>query len=264
MIRNVFFSIVLLTIVSCKTNKVPIQISSETESTPAYKEQMENLEQMIYFRATGNEPFWSLKISDNNIVFASLNAGFESFNAPFVAPIRAMDANVKMYRVATESGNMNIEIRQEECINSMSGAISPYVVKIEITKGKTDNSIVFNGCGTYITDAKLHDIWVLEKMNGENVTRTKFKREFPRIEINATTNKFFGFGGCNTMNGSLFFEKGLLRFTNIASTMMACEPQNRESEFLTSLQSTTSYSVENMKLTLKNQSGIELIFKKVD
>ena len=264
MIKKGLFSILLLLIISCNTTAPVIKVDSKTESTSDYKLQMENLEQGIYFRATGNEPEWSLKISEKAIFFTSMKPGFESYNSSHVEPVRAMDANLKRYRVETETGTMSIQIQQQECINIMSGDKFPYSVRIELTKGKSDQVVTFNGCGTYITDSKLHDIWALEKMNGENVNRTKFKGEFPNIEINSTTNQFHGFGGCNRISGSIFFEKGLLRFTNMISTLMACEPLNRESEFLTSLQSTTSYSVENMKLTLRNQSGIELVFKKVD
>lgn len=66
------------------------------------------------------------------------------------------------------------------------------------------------------------------------------------------------------MNGTIFFERGLLRFTNIITTRMACPRNNKESEFLKALQNTITYKVENMKLMLSNPSGEKLVFKKVD
>lgn len=249
---------------SCKSVKEQPKTIPETDPTPAYKQQMENLEQGIYFRATGNEPFWGLKLTESEIQFTSLKPGFESFNAPVVIPERAMDVNAKMYRVITAFGKMNVEIRQQSCTDNMSGIESPYVVTVNISKTGNTDFTAFNGCGAYITDSRLHDIWVLEKLNGVKVATTDFNREFPNLEINATTNQFMGFAGCNRMGGSIFFEKGLLRFSKIVTTEMACGSENKENEFLTALQSTTSYSVENLKLTLKNQSGVELVFKKVD
>jgi len=255
--KIIIFGIFLLSINSCTS-------ISKTEPTFAYKQQMENLEQEIYFRAVGNEPEWSLKISKNKIEFTSLKLGFETFVGPHVNPIRAMDANVKMYRVATESGTMNIQIQQLECINTMSGDIAPYSVRIEIAKGKADAITTFNGCGSYNADPRLHDIWVLEKMNGRKVSLADFDTEVPNFEINTNTNQFMGFAGCNRMNGFVFFEYELLRFANTITTRMACRPNNKENEFLKALQSTTSYTIENLRLTLKNQSGVELVFKKVD
>jgi heat shock protein HslJ len=256
------FLIIISVIISCKTSGTTQKEVDKTKSTPAYQQQMENLELGIYFRASGNEPECSLKISEKTIEFTSLKPGFESFKSVHVEPIRAMDANVKMYRVATESGSMIIQIMQQECVNTMSGEKSSYSVRIEITQN--NNSTNFSGCGNYITDPRLHDIWVLEKLNGKIVNATDFIKELPNLEINSSTNNFLGFAGCNRMNGTIFFERGLLRFTNIITTRMACPGNNKESEFLKVLQSSTSYKVENNRLLLSNPSGEKLVFKKVD
>jgi heat shock protein HslJ len=249
-------------IVSCKTSATAQKEVVKTEPASAYLQQIENLENGIYFRGTGNEPEWSLKISEKTIEFTSLKPSFESFKSVHVEPIRAMDANVKMYRIATESGTMNLQIMQQECVNTMSGEKFPYSVRIEIVKN--NNSTNFSGCGSYITDSRLHDIWVLEKLNGKTVSASDFMKELPNLEINSATNNFLGFAGCNRMNGTIFFERGLLRFTNIITTRMACPGNNKESEFLKALQSTTSYKVENMRLILTNPSGEKLVCKKVD
>jgi heat shock protein HslJ len=256
------FLVIISMIISCKSSQTAHKGVSKTEPTPAYKEEMENLDQGIYFRANGNEPEWSLKISKKTIEFTSLKPGFESFKSVHVEPLRALDANVKMYRITNESGEMNIQIMQQECVNTMSGEKAPYSVGIEIVK--KSNSTNFSGCGNYITDPRLHDIWVLEKLNGKTVTVTDFIKELPNLEINSAHTTFMGFAGCNRMNGVLFFERGLLRFTNIITTRMACPGNNKESEFLKALQSTTSYKVENRRLTLSNSSGENLVFKKVD
>nr|WP_315152115.1 META domain-containing protein [uncultured Flavobacterium sp.] len=258
------FLFVIVLFLGCKTAiNAPVDTSLNTKPTKAYQEQIENMEQGIYFRAMGNEPEWSLKISATRIEFTSLLPDFKSFTAPHIDPIRAMDANVKTYRLTTSTGTAAITIEQQKCTNTMSGQELPYTVRIEMTNN-ANTSKTFSGCGYYVIDARLHDIWVLEKMNGENVSLNKFAKQLPYIEINSTNGTFMGYAGCNRMNGKLFFEKGLLRFTNISTTEMACEPQNRESELLHSLQSSTTYQVLNMRLTLTNPSGIELVFKKVD
>jgi heat shock protein HslJ/uncharacterized membrane protein len=255
---------IVLFIASCKSSATAPKEAVQTEPTFAYKQQMENLEKGIYFIGNGNEPDWSLKISDKTIEFSSLKPGFEVLSGDYVEPIRAMDANVKMYRVATAKGTMSIQIQQQECVNKMSGDKSAYTVRIEIVKVNSDNATNFNGCGNYITDLRLHDIWVLEKLNGETLRLINFNKELPNLEINSSTNQFMGFAGCNHMNGTIFFEKGLLRFANVVTTRMACGENNKENDFLKALQSTTRYNVENMRLTLTNQSGVEIVFKKVD
>lgn len=249
---------------SCKAPITTIAVTlAKEQPTQLYQDQKENLEQGIYFRAMGNEPEWSLKISATEIAFTSLLPDFKSFTAPHIDPIRAMDANVKTYRLTTSAGTAAITIEQQKCANTMSGQELPYTVRVEMTNN-SNTSKTFSGCGYYVIDARLHDIWVLEKMNGENVSLNKFAKQLPYIEINSTNGTFMGYAGCNRMNGTVFFEKGILRFIKISTTEMACDSKNRESELLHSLQSSTAYQISNMRLTLTNPSGIELVFKKVD
>lgn len=252
---------IFLILLGCKTT---VTTPTEVVKVPylAYQQQKENLEKGIYFRGNGNEPDWNLKISEKAIEFTSLIPGFETLTANHVEPIRAMDANVKMYRITDNAVTMIIQIMQQECSNMMSGAKSGYSVRIELVK---DNKSTFlSGCGNYITDSRLHDIWVLEQLNGQKVSLADFTKELPNLEINSSNSQFMGYAGCNQMNGTIFFERGLLRFTKVITTRMACGANNKENEFLKTLQSTTNYKVENMRLELRNQSGDELIFKKVD
>lgn len=239
---------------SCKS--VAVKNSNMKETTSKTTSDEEDL--TVYFKATGNEPFWGLKIGKDKTVFTSLIEGMESISFKSVEPVRAMDANVKMYRLNNGKTSATVTIQQFDCQDSMSGEKSPYTVKVEIN-GKT-----LNGCGKYITDYRLHDIWVLEELNGKKVSLTDFQRELPRIEIHAAENRFMGFGGCNSISGSIFYEKDLLRFSNMISTLMACAPDNKEDEFTKALQSTTTYTVGNNRLTLSNPSGKLLVLKKVD
>lgn len=240
--------------ISCKS--VAVKNSDTKETTSEITSEEEEL--TVYFKATGNEPFWGIKLGKEKIVFTSLIEGMESISFESVEPIRAMDANVKMYRVNNGKTSATITIQQLDCQDSMSGAVSPYTVKVEM------NNKTLKGCGQYITDYRLHDIWVLEELNGKKVQIADFQKELPRIEIHAAENKFMGFGGCNSIEGNLFFEKGLLRFTDVISTLMACAPGNKEDDFVKGLQSTTTYSIGNLRLTLSNPSGTLLVFRKVD
>lgn len=253
---------IFLLIIGCKSKVPDSNEPVEKEPTFEYKQQKENMESGIYFRGNGNEPDWNLKISEKTITFTSLKQGYEFLNGNHLEPLRAMDANVKMYKVSTKAGLMTIQIMQQECINTMSGDKSSYSVRIDIERD--GSSIHLSGCGNYVTDYRLHDIWVLEKINGERVNATDFAKEMPNLEINTKDNKFSGYAGCNRMNGSIFFERGLLRFTNVITTRMACGGNNKESVFLNTLQSTTNYKMENRELTLTNPSGSQLVFKKVD
>ncbi len=247
--KFIYFGILVATILSCKTASVSKTIVvNDTVKVP-------------YFKASGTEPFWSILISEDKIVYKTPE---DSIIMPYSEPILAMDSNVKLYKIKTESAQFNIQISQQECENEMSGEISPYKVAVEFRKNLTSEMENIKGCGQYITDYRLHDIWVLEELNGKKISSEDFGKEFPMLEIYASTNKFSGFSGCNRMNGSLFFEKGKLRFINIVSTKMMCDNLYKETEFITTLQNITSYTIGENRLILSNPSGKKLIFKKID
>lgn len=255
------YLILLITIslvYSCKSVKTKNSNSNTTSENTSEEDSIN------YFKATGNEPFWELKIGMKKIVFTSLIQGKENLSFSSAKPIRAMGANIKSYKASNANSSITISIQHTDCQNSMSGAISPYKVSIEIKNNTEANYQKTEGCGKYITDYRLHDIWVLEELNGYKVFVADFQKELPRIEIHAEENRFMGFGGCNSITGSLFFENDLLRFSSITSTLMACAENNKEDKFVKALQNSTTYSIKNNLLTLSNPSGKLLVFRKVD
>lgn len=250
--KLIYFGIIFLTILSCKTVSVPI--NSEINNA-------NELEKKPFFKATGTEPFWSIFISENKILYTTPE---DSIVMPYSEPVLAMDSNVKLYKVSSKSAEFNIQISQQECVNEMSGDIFPYSVSVLFKKNKTTEFEKIKGCEQYITDYRLHDIWVLEELNGKKISKENFTKELPMLEMYANSNKFIGFSGCNNMNGALFFEKDKLRFINIATTKIMCENSNLEGEFLTSLQGITSYSFGENSLILSNPFGKKMILKKID
>jgi heat shock protein HslJ len=137
------------------------------------------------------------------------------------------------------------------------------VVRIQkSTQVKTQIVNEFEGSGNI--DYRLHDIWVLEELNGRKISKIDFSKEFPLLEIFTKENKFLGFAGCNQINGSLSFEKGKLRFTNLTVTKLVCEPENKEAEFITALQSSDKYQIANNRLILSYSSEVKMILRKMD
>lgn len=218
----------------------------------------------IYFKASGNEPFWNIAMEADRITFTSLIEGYEEIFTPLPEVIRAADANVKLYRVQTEKTSLRIEITQGDCADTMADKNYPYSVSVEIALTGASEPEVLRGCGAYQTDPRLNDIWVLEQMGEEKAAVEWFEAQLPQMEINASENTLMGFAGCNRMRGAIFWEPGLLRFTNIATTRMACKPGNKEADFIKSMESATSYRIENNRLWLSNPNGLLLVFKKVD
>tara|TARA_R110002020_G_scaffold117986_1_gene269665 strand:- start:59765 stop:60577 length:813 start_codon:yes stop_codon:yes gene_type:complete len=218
----------------------------------------------IIFKASGNEPFWGVEISEKSMMFTSLMEGLESFNAPYRSPIRAMDANIKTYISEQGPHSMGIMVEQLRCVDDMSGRESSYRVEVRIREKDDREGITFSGCGNYRTDYRLNDLWILEEMQGKKIKMENFQKDLPYMEINSSENTLMGHAGCNRMQGKIFSEGPLLRFSQISLTRMVCGMDNQEAEFLKYLRSSTTYSIENNRLSLENPDGIALVFKKVD
>ena len=258
--KSIYFGIIFLTLLSCKTNSISNNSSTayteENITLPSY-----NSEIKPYFKATGTEPFWSINIYDDKIVYKTPE---DSIILPHSDPILTMDSHVKLYKTKAKSTEFNIQILEQECTNQMSGKILPYKVSVEFKKNSSSNFEKINGCGQYITDNRLNNIWVLEELNGTKVSKEEFTNMLPLLEILANYNQFFGILGCNRVNGTIFFEKGKLKFNTAASTKTICGNSNREAEFITALESISTYSFEENRLILSNSSENKIILKKIN
>ncbi len=133
-----------------------ISDSIESKQATVHKNQITNPTD-DYFKASGTEPFWSLELSEEQIKLKTIT---DSIITPYTEPIQARDNNVKIYKIQTESSQLNIQITQSECTNAMSGKLSPYTVSVEYKKNVEPSLHKIEGCGAYIIDYRLHDIWV--------------------------------------------------------------------------------------------------------
>ena len=120
--------------------------------------------------------------------------------------------------------------------------------------------------GTTTPDPSLHDIWGLEAMQGKAAIAYNFtKGERPILEIDTKAHRFLVSSGCNSITGRVLFGKDALRFTDVASTRMACPGLEAETAFVTTLQKAVSYTVKDQKLYLFGVDGeILLVFRKID
>jgi heat shock protein HslJ len=218
----------------------------------------------IYFKANGADPVWTLTISPVQIDFKTQATGFNPMSAPHVEPIKAMDSNIKMYKVKIAGAELNVEIAKLLCQNENSHERFPYAVTISLRQGTDTTFTYFTGCGLYITDTRLEAKWLLEQIKTETVTDFHFDDTLPYLILHANGNSFSGFGGCNTINGRIFSEHNLLRFTDFVLSKRECAPTNREKDFINALKFSTQFVVEGDHLILSNPGGPTLSFKKSD
>lgn len=256
--KKIGILILAVTLWACNSTNIKTKTATETVNSETVAETPDQ----VFFKAIGTEPFWGVEISNNQIKYTTPEDP-EGILFPGNKPVRVMDANIKTYQSKSAAGEIKITISYGKCSDGMSDMEHDYSVAVALKKKGEKEFKDLRGCGNYIVDYRLHDIWVLEEMEGQKVTDADFNKR-PMMEIKAKEASFSGIAGCNRMFGKLFSEQKLLRFTNIGTTRMACDKMANESKFIKALESSTTYEIKNNRLYLSNPDALKLVFKKTD
>ncbi len=208
----------------------------------------------VDFKATGNEPSWSLEIDfDQRMRFKDING------LNLITPVPAAtypQENVTTWNVTTEQGELSVTVTREKCQDTMSGKTSDYRVEVRAAVATT-GATTYAGCGRYQGDYQLNGKWILSRLNEQSVN----KAEAPYAEFQLAENRVAGFGGCNRFTGSVEVIDDSLKFGSLASTKMACPDLDEEAAFLRALSGRRlSFRRENQQLRMSNGST-ELLFR---
>ncbi len=113
------------------------------------------------------------------------------------------------------------------------------------------------------TDLRIHDIWALEFINGQEFLKEEHDINHPVIEIYLEEKRLHGNAGCNTINGEVSVDGRNISFSNMITTEIAC-PGDFEQRFLSDLLSVNTYRIEKMRLYLFEDGVERLVFRKID
>jgi len=214
----------------------------------------------IDFTATGTEPFWQLEMDFDKVIRFTAMDGPE-ITMPPVEPIRAQDANVNLYRGTSESGTLEITIIQSTCQNAMNGFYSPFKVNIRYKSGEDTDFTEVSGCGNYVANPRLHNIWAVISLNEDELDNTGFPNGLPRLELYAKEGRVMGFDGCNTFRGTFYEKDQELYFSPLASSLKACSDVDEAGPRIIALLSGGRFTYEwssNRLLLKRNDQTIAL------
>lgn len=266
--KYIFLLVSLPLIISCSTsNRINNNVEQNTDVKVVpvvdYSFYQKKFLNGIDFFARGNEPFWTIEIDfESEMRFSNLYG--IKLNTPAVEGVKMQDTDVTRYHAITESGELIVTISKENCQDDMSGEQFDYKVRVDVKSSIDNDYNTFEGCGKYLFDYRLHDIWVMESISSIDLTKVKLMKGLPTFEFNLNEMRFGGHAGCNNLTGKIEASGKKIKFGNIASTKMACPDMQAEQIVVDAInQKTFAYNIENINLILLNEL-VTMTFKKVD
>lgn len=144
-------SIAMLLLLSCnetvEKDKKAV-VPAETRSTIEYNQKqldtvVGNTADAYDFKASGNEPFWGIEVKGDSLVFSSPSERIHSVMDTSFS--RSSDTFTGKY----DGGTIKVDISEENCTDSMSGREFSHKVKVALTRSKSNEPEIYNGCGSY-------------------------------------------------------------------------------------------------------------------
>lgn len=207
-------------------------------------------------RAAGNEPFWSLDLTDETLTLDRMDAG--EVTLPVTDVTIATAASGTVLRIVTaEDGaadglRASLLLTDVICRDSMSGMSFPATAEVAIA------GTLLRGCAGAPEDLFAGIDWQVLAVRGETLPEgSEAELRFGR------DGSLSGSGGCNRLIGT--YERtgeGLRIPGGIGMTMMACpDPvMTRERAFVTALEAVAHFEIaDDGKLLLLGEDGAPLI-----
>lgn len=117
------------------------------------------------------------------------------------------------------------------------------------TPSRTGDDLNSNGAANSV--ALLETYWKIVEINGLPVTNTASDQKEAHIILKKEGNRLQGFGGCNSLMGSYeLMEGNRIKFSGVASTMMACPDMFIESELGRAIEMADNYVIKGKFLML--------------
>lgn len=183
------------------------------------------------YRARGNEPFWSIEASDDELRWTTPDTP----DAVVWSGVARTDRADGFDLAATRDGaTLTLAATATLCRDNMTGMPYPHTVTVRV--GETD----YRGCGGEALELLTANEWTVTTLGG-----TAAGERPPTLQFTAD-GRANGFAGCNRwMSGAALSGEGLA-FDRAASTMMACPDDAMQAEraFLDALSKVTRHDFD--------------------
>ncbi len=262
MIKNVLAACIILILSACASVKEtstqqPLQVLATDSLTNTFEMQRKGID----FYATGYDD-WVLEIGFDKIVKFSSPKIDKNFEVNIKTLGKGLKGSEATYQVANGDGEITIIIKTKEKPFTDKDAL-PFDVSLSFADLNSKKEQRFTGEGEFYGAIRLHDIWVLEQINGERIEVAQDTQR-PYMEIHLDKNQVMGNLGCNTFTSDVYFGREQINFSFVMSTKIACPNLKVEQQFTKIMSTKTfNYRFEELQLILENQTDT-LTFRKTD
>lgn len=206
--RNTLFILLILAFANCKQTEKTSENpqNSEMETSEINREDQWLILQEKYaekrregnvFYAFGENPQWEMTIDDKSGIQFSSQSAFGDFNAPEVEGMQPQDINAMIYGAKTGEGTFSAMVFTDSCKTDKGESLP---LRLSISGKKGEGSLAeFKGCGLYLNNPALHDIWAVKGWTAlsanENIELGAY------LEFSMRTQRIYGNLGCGEIEG---------------------------------------------------------------
>jgi heat shock protein HslJ len=195
------------------------------------------------FRAQGNEPSWSIQMSDAAITFQPMDG--EAVTMKPLPPPR-QEGTTRVYESKVDADNFALSITNKICIDAMSGMPFPTFVTVAL------GAKTFTGCGGKPTTL-LQGNWLITEVDG----KPTIAGSSPTVSFE-TDGKINGNASCNRFFGGYTFSGEGLTAGDLGASMMMCEQtlMDQEMKILEIIKGLHGFGIgDDGKLILRAKDG---------
>lgn len=251
----------LFLLLGCKTgSKTSVQkiVTAQRAIMPA-DSIVQKQKKGIDLLASGNDPVaWSLEVDFDKLV-SFKSADGNTLNILPAFSKKVITDEVESYSAKTDLGQLTIKLFNSTCSGSANTTQSNRKVEVDLTN-KT-----YTGCGKYLYDNQLNDIWVLETVNNEKQMASDFAKGLPTLEFNLQTNQMNGSDGCKKISSGIEVKGNRIKFSPFVLSKLTCSNNKVEKIFAEMLSDKlVDYYMKDGKLFLYLLDDSKISFKRKD
>jgi heat shock protein HslJ len=229
--------------------------SQEAKQAAFYSERDVKMMAGVDFYASGDG--WSLDIDfEKEIVFAQ---GKDTIRCHFEKVVQKQKGKITTYKFKASSKEFVVSISTDKCKVAKGKASIGNEVAVVV------NDQMHQGCGNYLPDYRLNNIWLVKKINGKELSKLYGPRNQPVVELHLSENTVMGNTGCDEYSGSIAFGNHQIVFGKLTGDQGDCKDANPEKIFKNALsKNTLGYTIEEGLLKLYKNKKLVMVLKPID